>query len=140
MNASLTTPGALYLMGSDNVGRDILSRVLFCYRVSLTLVASVLGVALLHRPKLLNADEPGTALDVTTQDEILRLLEDLVAAERLTLLLVTHNLAVVRQTAAARPPRAGADRQRRSTGRPALSRRGAGDRGLTASCVSIPKS
>jgi peptide/nickel transport system permease protein len=41
-----TPPGALYWMGSDNVGRDILSRVLFGYRVSLTLVAGVLGVAM----------------------------------------------------------------------------------------------
>ena len=40
------------------------------------------------------ADEPGTALDVTTQDEILRLLEDLVAAENLTLVLVTHDSAL----------------------------------------------
>jgi peptide/nickel transport system permease protein len=39
-------PGGLYLMGTDNVGRDILSRVLFGYRVSLTLVAGVLGVAM----------------------------------------------------------------------------------------------
>jgi peptide/nickel transport system ATP-binding protein len=59
----------------------------------------LIGMALLHRPKLLIADEPGTALDVTTQDEILRLLDQLVAEERLTLLLVTHNLAVVRQSA-----------------------------------------
>jgi peptide/nickel transport system ATP-binding protein len=59
----------------------------------------LIGMALLHRPKLLIADEPGTALDVTTQDEILRLLQDLVAAEQLTLLFVTHNLAVVRQIA-----------------------------------------
>jgi peptide/nickel transport system ATP-binding protein len=59
----------------------------------------LIGMALLHRPKLLIADEPGTALDVTTQDEILRLLQELVAAEHLTLLLVTHNLAVVRQIA-----------------------------------------
>jgi peptide/nickel transport system ATP-binding protein len=59
----------------------------------------LIGMALLHRPKLLIADEPGTALDVTTQDEILRLLDDLVAAQNLTLLLVTHNLAVVRQNA-----------------------------------------
>ena len=43
----------------------------------------LIGMALLHRPKLLIADEPGTALDVTTQDEILRLLKDLVAADEL---------------------------------------------------------
>ncbi len=59
----------------------------------------LIGMALLHRPRLLIADEPGTALDVTTQDEILRLLQELVATERLTLLMVTHNLAMVRQTA-----------------------------------------
>jgi len=58
----------------------------------------LIAMALLHRPKLLIADEPGTALDVTTQDEILRLLNQLVSEERLTLLMVTHNLAVVRQT------------------------------------------
>jgi len=58
----------------------------------------LIAMALMHRPKLLIADEPGTALDVTTQDEILRLLNQLVSQERLTLLMVTHNLAVVRQT------------------------------------------
>jgi peptide/nickel transport system ATP-binding protein len=58
----------------------------------------LIAMALLHRPKLLIADEPGTALDVTTQDEILRLLNHLVSEEQLTLLMVTHNLAVVRQT------------------------------------------
>jgi peptide/nickel transport system ATP-binding protein len=58
----------------------------------------LIAMALLHRPKLLIADEPGTALDVTTQDEILRLLNRLVSEEQLTLLMATHNLAVVRQT------------------------------------------
>jgi peptide/nickel transport system ATP-binding protein len=58
----------------------------------------LIAMALMHRPKLLIADEPGTALDVTTQDEILRLLNHLVREEQLTLLMVTHNLAVVRQT------------------------------------------
>ena len=58
----------------------------------------LIAMALMHRPKLLIADEPGTALDVTTQDEILRLLNQLVREEQLTLLMVTHNLAVVRQT------------------------------------------
>jgi peptide/nickel transport system ATP-binding protein len=58
----------------------------------------LIAMALMHRPKLMIADEPGTALDVTTQDEILRLLNQLVSEERLTLIMVTHNLAVVRQT------------------------------------------
>lgn len=59
----------------------------------------LIGMALLNKPKLLIADEPGTALDVTTQDEILALLNTLVAEEGLSLLLITHNLGVVRQLA-----------------------------------------
>jgi peptide/nickel transport system ATP-binding protein len=59
----------------------------------------LIGMALLNAPRLLIADEPGTALDVTTQDEILALLNRLVAEEGLSLLLITHNLGVVRETA-----------------------------------------
>lgn len=59
----------------------------------------LIGMALLNRPKLLIADEPGTALDVTTQAEILALLNSLVAEEGLSLLLITHNLGVVREMA-----------------------------------------
>jgi oligopeptide/dipeptide ABC transporter ATP-binding protein len=58
----------------------------------------LIAMALLNRPRFLIADEPGTALDVTTQDEILRLLNDLVQQERLALLMITHNLGVVRET------------------------------------------
>jgi peptide/nickel transport system ATP-binding protein len=59
----------------------------------------LIGMALLNKPRLLIADEPGTALDVTTQDEILALLNQLVAEEGLSLLLITHNLGVVREMA-----------------------------------------
>jgi len=59
----------------------------------------LIGMALLNKPRLLIADEPGTALDVTTQDEILALLNGLVAQEGLSLLLITHNLGVVREMA-----------------------------------------
>ena len=59
----------------------------------------LIGMALLNKPKLLIADEPGTALDVTTQDEILALLNTLVTEEGLSLLLITHNLGVVRKMA-----------------------------------------
>ena len=59
----------------------------------------LIGMALLNNPRLLIADEPGTALDVTTQDEILALLNRLVAEEGLSLLLITHNLGVVREMA-----------------------------------------
>lgn len=59
----------------------------------------LIGLALLHRPKLLIADEPGTALDVTTQDEILNLINALVVEEGMALLMITHNLGVVRKVA-----------------------------------------
>ena len=59
----------------------------------------LIGMALLNQPKLLIADEPGTALDVTTQQEILELLNSLIRDEGLSLLLITHNLGVVRQMA-----------------------------------------
>lgn len=57
----------------------------------------LIGMSLLNEPRLLIADEPGTALDVTTQDEILTLLDELVRDEGLSLLMITHNLGVVRQ-------------------------------------------
>ncbi len=59
----------------------------------------LIGMALLNQPRLLIADEPGTALDVTTQQEILELLNTLIKDEGLSLLLITHNLGVVRQMA-----------------------------------------
>ncbi|MEM8630253.1 MAG: ABC transporter ATP-binding protein [Pseudomonadota bacterium] len=60
-------------------------------------VAIAMAVAL--KPKLLIADEPTTALDVTTQAQILSLLQDLVRKEGLALMLITHDLAVVSQVA-----------------------------------------
>ena len=58
----------------------------------------LIAMALLSEPRLLIADEPGTALDVTTQAQILKLLRDLVDAQGLALLMITHNLGVVRET------------------------------------------
>ncbi len=54
-----------------------------------------IAMAIALRPKLLIADEPTTALDVTTQAQILDLLQGLVAEENMSLLLITHDLAVV---------------------------------------------
>ena len=58
----------------------------------------LIAMELLSEPALLIADEPGTALDVTTQAQILRLLKDLVTQRGLALLMITHNLGVVRET------------------------------------------
>src|SRR5580692_4340719 len=59
----------------------------------------LIAMALLSEPRLLIADEPGTALDVTTQAQILKLLRDLVEDRGLALLMITHNLGVVRESA-----------------------------------------
>ena len=55
----------------------------------------VIAIALAHDPKLIIADEPTTALDVTTQAEILRLLKGLQQAQGSGLLFITHDLGVV---------------------------------------------
>ncbi|MEJ6639886.1 MAG: ABC transporter ATP-binding protein [Octadecabacter sp.] len=55
----------------------------------------VIAMAIALRPKLLIADEPTTALDVTTQATILDLLRDLVREFEMGLLIITHDLAVV---------------------------------------------
>lgn len=55
----------------------------------------VIAMAIALRPKLLIADEPTTALDVTTQAKILTLLKSLVADFDMGLLMITHDLAVV---------------------------------------------
>lgn len=56
-----------------------------------------IGMALSTQPGLLIADEPGTALDVTIQDQVLRLLQDLVEQQGNSFILITHTLGIVRQ-------------------------------------------
>jgi peptide/nickel transport system ATP-binding protein len=55
----------------------------------------VIAIACALKPKLLIADEPTTALDVVLQKQILELLGELVAENRMGLLLISHDLAVV---------------------------------------------
>ena len=55
----------------------------------------MIAMALLSRPKLLIADEPTTALDVTVQAQILELIKKLKAESGTSLLLISHNLGVV---------------------------------------------
>ncbi len=56
-----------------------------------------IGMALSTEPGLLIADEPGTALDVTIQDQVLRLLQNLVDERGNSFILISHTLGIVRQ-------------------------------------------
>jgi len=59
----------------------------------------MIAMAIACRPRLLIADEPTTALDVTIQAQILDLLADLQRAEGMSLLFITHDLGIVRRFA-----------------------------------------
>ena len=59
----------------------------------------MIAMALANNPDLLIADEPTTALDVTVQAQILKLLKDLQAETRMAMLLITHDLGIVRHMA-----------------------------------------
>ena len=59
----------------------------------------MIAIALAAQPDLLIADEPTTALDVTIQAQVLDLLKELQSQFNMGLLFITHDLAVVKQTA-----------------------------------------
>jgi microcin C transport system ATP-binding protein len=58
----------------------------------------MIAMALANKPKLLIADEPTTALDVTVQAQILKLLAELKAAQGMSMLFITHDLGIVRRS------------------------------------------
>jgi peptide/nickel transport system ATP-binding protein/oligopeptide transport system ATP-binding protein len=58
----------------------------------------MIAIALASNPKLLLADEPTTALDVTIQDQILKLILRLRTEMNMSVILVTHDLGVIAQT------------------------------------------
>ena len=58
----------------------------------------MIAMAIANKPDLLIADEPTTALDVTIQSQILKLLKDLQKKYGMAIMLITHDLTVVRKT------------------------------------------
>ena len=56
----------------------------------------MIAISLLCKPELLIADEPTTALDVTVQAQIMQLLKDLQTEFHMAIILITHDLGVVR--------------------------------------------
>lgn len=60
---------------------------------------AMIAMALICQPQLVVADEPTTALDVTIQAQILELLKELQKADGMSILLITHNLGIIAETA-----------------------------------------
>ncbi len=59
----------------------------------------MIAMALAQNPDLLIADEPTTALDVTVQDEVIKLLKSIQMSKRMAMIFVTHNLGLVKNVA-----------------------------------------
>lgn len=85
-----------------DVGLARAESLMSCYPHQLSggmLQRIMIAMALSCQPKLLIADEPTTALDVTVQAQILRLLRDQARAQQMALMLITHDLGVIAQMA-----------------------------------------
>lgn len=86
----------------SEVGLKDVNRVYRSYPHELSggqLQRAMIAMAIINRPSLLIADEPTTALDVTTQRKILQLLRDLAKKHNIAVLIITHNMSVVKAVA-----------------------------------------
>ena len=59
----------------------------------------MISMAMINNPKLILADEPTAALDVTVQKKVLSIMKDVVSRKKMSMLLISHNLGVVREFA-----------------------------------------
>jgi len=59
----------------------------------------MISMAMINKPKLILADEPTTALDVTVQKTVLSIMKEVVSQNKMSMLLISHNLGVVREFA-----------------------------------------
>jgi oligopeptide/dipeptide ABC transporter ATP-binding protein len=99
MNAKEATAHAATML--EKVGLPDVKRMLAAYPHQLSggqQQRVMIAMALSCNPRLLIADEPTTALDVTIQAQILRLLRDLQGQFAFSVIFITHNLGVVAQT------------------------------------------
>lgn len=86
----------------SEVGLKDVNRVYRSYPHELSggqLQRAMIAMAIINQPSLLIADEPTTALDVTTQRKILQLLRDLAKKHNIAVLIITHNMSVVKAVA-----------------------------------------
>jgi len=95
---------------SDNYFADLLrdvkiedpNRVLNSYAFQLSggmAQRVMISMAMINNPKLILADEPTTALDVTVQKTVLSIMKEVVSQKNMSMLLISHNLGVVREFA-----------------------------------------
>jgi peptide/nickel transport system permease protein len=99
LSRSAARERALELLGHVGIADPKRTMDLYPHQISGGMAQRVLiAAAVASRPRVLIADEPTTALDVTIQAEILDLLRDLQEEMGMAILLVTHNFGVVADT------------------------------------------